>query len=101
MVDQTLYIEVGLLVVIVAGFATIGYTRRLNFERSVENEDVSKSSGISKRVIRFTAIVLLVPSIVLLSMEGMIGSEGVSALFGAIIGYMLRGFDQNDDNGSG
>jgi hypothetical protein len=93
-------IVVGFLGAMVLGFGLLGYTRRLNYKRSVEDneDDRSKSSGISKRTIRYTTVVLLIPVIGILSAVGILGPQGTSALVGAIIGYMLRGFDDEDDD---
>lgn len=91
--------QIGLLAIIAIALLVLAYTRWLNYKRSTEkNEDESsKSSGISKRVIRYTTVILLVPTIGILAVQGILGSEGTAALFGAIIGYMLRGFDESDD----
>ena len=45
--------------------------------------------GLGARVIQLLAIILLVPSILILSLEKVLTSEAVAALIGGLAGYLL------------
>jgi hypothetical protein len=50
--------------------------------------------GLGARVIQFVAVVLIVPSIVILSLERVLTPETTATLFGAITGYLLSGIGE-------
>lgn len=54
----------------------------------------SQEGGVTRRALQFLAIVLIVPAILILALEGVLPSEATSALVGAIIGYALSGVGQ-------
>ena len=45
--------------------------------------------GIGKRFIQFVSVVLIVPTILILAMQGIIEKQLLGGLLGAIIGYTL------------
>jgi hypothetical protein len=55
--------------------------------------------GIGVRVIQFLAVIFIIPSIIILALEGVIVSETTAALLGAIIGYILSGIGQDENSG--
>jgi len=55
-------------------------------------ERVKRKKGIGVRSIQFLFVAIAVPAVVILALEGVLSSEGVSALLGVLIGYMLFGF---------
>jgi hypothetical protein len=50
--------------------------------------------GLGARAIQFIAVVLIVPSIVILSLEKVLSPETTATLFGAITGYLLSGIGE-------
>lgn len=55
-----------------------------------------QKKGIGVRAIQFTALLLLVPLATLLALRGIIGSEAIATLFGAIAGYVLATIGETD-----
>lgn len=53
--------------------------------------------GIGARVIQFTCIAFLIPTIIILSFEGILNGETVGALLGCIAGYVLSGISNYDN----
>ena len=47
--------------------------------------------GIGGRAIQSLAVILIVPSIIVLTVLGIFGSDTAAALLGALIGYVLSG----------
>ncbi len=52
--------------------------------------------GIGKRTIQFAAVTLVIPSILILAMEGILNAEVVATLLGTIVGYTLSGLADED-----
>lgn len=80
------WVKLTIASVLVIGFVFLGITRLLNYRQE-------KSSGVTKRVIQYNTVVLLVPVIALLALEGTIGGESLTAIYGTIVGYTLTDFD--------
>ena len=59
---------------------------------------LSRGKPLSARMIQFVSIVFLIPTIVILSIEGIIKSDIVGTLLGAIAGYVLSGIGDFDKN---
>jgi len=53
--------------------------------------------GIGARVIQFTCISFLIPTIIILSMEGVLIGETVGTLLGGVAGYVLSGISNYDN----
>lgn len=54
--------------------------------------------GIGIRAIQFVAIVFLVPTILILGLENVLGPETIATLLGAAIGYTLSGIGRNESD---
>ena len=52
-------------------------------------ERIKNQKGIGVRIIQLIVVILLIPSVFILAMEGILNTETVAALFGAMIGYIL------------
>ena len=52
--------------------------------------------GIGVRIIQFSAVLLVVPAIVILALEGVLESEVVGTLLGAVLGYVLSGIGKDE-----
>ncbi len=50
-----------------------------------------KPKGIGVRMIQLIAVLILVPVIAVLALEGSLTGEGVGTLLGAVVGYALGG----------
>ncbi|HEY9245714.1 MAG TPA: hypothetical protein VIO11_02600 [Candidatus Methanoperedens sp.] len=57
-----------------------------------------QGKGISVRVIQLAAVVLVIPSILILALEGVLKTEIVATLLGTIVGYTLSGVEDKDKN---
>ena len=47
-------------------------------------------------MIQFLAVVFVVPAIIILALEGVLGTESTAALLGAIVGYVLSGIGKDE-----
>ena len=52
--------------------------------------------GLGVRSIQFTAVILVIPTILILSLEEVISGEIVGTLLGALIGYLLSSISNYD-----
>ena len=59
-------------------------------------ERYKKNKGIGVRVIQFLAIAMLLPAIVILSLEGSLDTQTTATLLGAIVGYVLSGIGKDE-----
>lgn len=55
--------------------------------------------GIGKRSIQFAVVTLVLPSILILAMEGILNTDVVATLLGTIVGYSLSGLADEDKEG--
>ena len=53
--------------------------------------------GIGARTIQFTCVAFLIPTIIILSIEGILSGETVGALLGGLAGYVLSGISNYDN----
>lgn len=53
--------------------------------------------GIGVRVIQFLTITLLLPIILILSLEGILSDQTVATLLGAVVGYILSGIGKDEN----
>jgi hypothetical protein len=56
---------------------------------------IKTKKGIGVRVIQFLAVVFIIPTIIILALEGAL-SEVSAALIGTIIGYVLSGIGKDE-----
>jgi len=54
--------------------------------------------GISVRVIQLIAVIFIIPTILILSIEDFFDSEVVGVLLGAIVGFILSGVGKDETN---
>ncbi len=54
----------------------------------------SGKTGLGARVIQLCAVVMLVPAIVILGLEGIFDSATLGTLIGGLVGYVLSGVGQ-------
>ncbi len=59
-----------------------------------------QKKGIGARAIQFVCICFLIPSIIILSIEGILKGETVATLIGGLAGYVLSGISNYDSNKS-
>lgn len=58
------------------------------------------NKGIGARIIRFTGVLLVVPLIGILSLEGVLEAQTTGTVFGALLGYLLSGISNFDSKQS-
>ena len=83
-------IQLGLLGIIGLGLLLIGITRLLNYKRD-------KSTGVTTKLIQFTTVLFVIPLIAILALEQIVTPESVAVIYGTIIGFLLSGFDRNEE----
>lgn len=54
--------------------------------------------GISVRVIQLIAVIFIIPTILILSIEDFFDSDVVGVLLGAIVGFILSGVGRDEAN---
>ena len=54
--------------------------------------------GISVRVIQLIAVIFIIPTILILSIEEFFDSDVVGVLLGAIVGFILSGVGKDETN---
>jgi len=57
---------------------------------------VKGTIALSVRTLQFLAISMVVPAVLILSLERSLGSESTAALFGILVGYVLAGGVKNE-----
>lgn len=80
------------IIVIALLILMLGGTTWILFER------YKREKGIGVRVIQFLAIILLIPSIVILGLNGILSSDVIATLLGTIIGYLFSGINKDEKN---
>jgi amino acid permease len=66
----------------------LGFRNRITKE-SENGASKTTKKGIGKRFIQFVALMLIVPAIVILSMQGIMDKQLMGGLLGTIVGYTL------------
>lgn len=56
-----------------------------------------KVGGFGARIIQITCVALIIPTIVILSLENIIKGETVATIIGDLIGYVLSGISNYDN----
>jgi xanthine/uracil permease len=64
---------------------------------SIIYERIKHGKSIGVRVIQFLSVAFVVPTILILALEGILSTESVAALLGTIIGYILSGIEEKED----
>jgi len=59
-------------------------------------ERFKSKRGIGVRAIQFLCVTLIVPAMLILGLEGILTTEILGTLFGAIIGYVLSGIGKDE-----
>ncbi len=59
-------------------------------------ERIITKRGIGVRVIQFLAVTLIIPAILILSLEGVLEAQASATLFGTIVGYVLSGIGKDE-----
>jgi hypothetical protein len=54
----------------------------------------SGKTGLGARIIQLSAVIMLVPAIVILGLEGIFDSATLGTLIGGLVGYVLSGVGQ-------
>ena len=57
---------------------------------------VRLQKGIGLRAIQFTAVILLIPVVLILGLEELLGGETIAALLGAVAGYTLSSLGEDE-----
>ena len=57
---------------------------------------IKRRRGIGVRVIQFLAVAFLLPGIIILGLEQILGSQAVATLFGTVAGYTLSGIGKDE-----
>lgn len=55
-----------------------------------------QEKSLTLRSIQFLSILLVVPAIIILSLEEIISPQSTTALLGALLGYILSGFGERN-----
>ena len=63
-------------------------------------ERIWRNRGIGVRVIQFLTVILVVPTILILSLEDVLNTQTTATLLGAVMGYILSGIGK-DEKSSG
>ncbi len=56
--------------------------------------------GIGARIIQFAGVILVVPLIGILALEGVLEAQTTGTVIGALLGYLLSGISNFDSNSS-
>ena len=59
-------------------------------------ERLKTKRGIGVRVIQFLAVTLIIPVIMILSLEGVLEPQATATLIGTIVGYVLSGIGKDE-----
>lgn len=78
-------IEYAALVIMGLGLVTLFYNRK------------HTNKGIGKRVIQYTALVLALPILLILTLEKIISGETAATLIGTVMGYTLSSISNEDE----
>ena len=77
-------LEIGAVIIMIGGVAGVFVER------------MRSGKGIGVRVIQLLSVVLVVPVVLILALEGVLGGETVGTLLGAIVGYILSGIGKDE-----
>ena len=83
---SNIYLDAAAVIVMAIGIIGI-FINRWCLERSI---------GV--RIIQFLSVTLVVPVVFILALEGILASETVGTLLGAVVGYTLSGIGKDEPN---
>jgi len=86
--DYQLWVRIG--IEIVAGLVMLGGIAGIFWERTTTGR------GIGVRVIQLATVLLVMPIILILALEGILEDQTTAALIGAVIGYVLSGIGKDE-----
>jgi hypothetical protein len=75
--DTKAIIEIGAMIVMVVGVVGIAYDR------------IASKRGVGLRVIQFLGLILIFPTVLVLSLEGILEKSAVGTMLGALVGYLF------------
>jgi hypothetical protein len=92
-----LWLEIPLCILAVIGTLLVVISR-LFIKISTTKDGIHKEAprGIGSRMIQLIALLLLIPLIVILAVEGTLSKEVTGTLLGSIVGYALSGIGSED-----
>ena len=61
-------------------------------------ERIWRKRGIGVRVIQLLTVILVLPVVLILALEGVLKGETVATLIGAVVGYILSGIGKDEPN---
>lgn len=61
-------------------------------------ERIWRKRGIGVRVIQLLTVILVLPVVLILALEGILKGETVATLIGAVVGYILSGIGKDEPN---
>ena len=59
-------------------------------------ERIRGDRGIGVRIIQFLTVILLIPTLLILALEGLLEQQTVATLLGAVVGYILSGIGKDE-----
>ena len=86
--DYQLWVRIGIEVV--AGLVMLGGIAGIFWERKTTGR------GIGVRIIQLATVLLVMPIILILALEGILENQTTAALIGAIVGYVLSGIGKDE-----
>lgn len=89
MLDSKIYLEVFMATIMLVSLSGILY------------RTIKKDKGIGARVIQFTCVCFIIPTIIILATRDILKGETVATLIGGLVGYVLSGisnFDKTEPN---
>jgi len=91
--DFLAYTSMGIVTFMFVALVGVLYIVRHGEKAKKKENGVEKTERgkISKRAVQFMASVLVLPTVVLLALNGRLSSEVVGTLLGTFIGYVLSG----------
>lgn len=57
----------------------------------------TKSQGFSVHTIQFTTVMLIIPALVIFSLEDVLEKQTLATLIGGLVGYLLSGVTEKGD----
>ncbi|MEN8107353.1 MAG: hypothetical protein ABFS22_05030 [Pseudomonadota bacterium] len=86
--DYQLWVRIGIKVV--AGLVMLGGIAGIFWER------ITTRRGIGVRIIQLSTVLLVMPTILILALEGILENQTTAALIGTIVGYVLSGIGKDE-----
>ena len=80
------FVEIAMAIAIVIAVIAV-YIRSVINRKNADHKGI----GIGVRVIQFTCVVIVVPAIVILGLEGILQGETIAAIISGLVGYALAG----------